>query len=272
MGILNVTPDSFADGGRHFDVDRAVEAGLRMASEGADIIDVGGESTRPGAEPLPQEEELARVTPVIERLAARLDVPISIDTYKAAVAEAAIARGATIVNDVSGLLYEPELGRVAAERGTALVLMHTRGRSQGMYDLAQYSETTAEVMGELRAAITRAQRAGVPREQIIVDPGLGFAKRAKHSYEVLAHLDEFAALDRPILAGPSRKSFLKAAIGERMPDEREFATAATVTASVLFGAHIVRVHGVAAMVDVVRTADAIREARQQTNSSLPNSR
>src|SRR5262245_30264076 len=223
MGILNVTPDSFADGGRHLDVDAAVEAGVRMAAEGADIIDVGGESTRPGAEPLPEADELARVVPVIERLAGRVDIPISIDTYKAGVAEAAIGRGATIVNDISGLLYDPNLGRVAATRGAALVLMHTRGRSQGMYDLAQYGHPApAEAMNEVRQVVARAEEAGVARERIIPDPGFGCAKRAEHSYEVLAHLDEFAALDRPLLVGTSRKSFLKAAIGDRPPDDREY--------------------------------------------------
>jgi dihydropteroate synthase len=264
MGILNVTPDSFADGGRHLDVDRAVEAGVRMAAEGADIIDVGGESTRPGAEPLPEADELARVVPVIERLAARVSVPISIDTYKARVAEACVACGATIINDISGLLYEPELGRVAAASGAALVLMHTRGRSRGMYDLAQYTDAAAEVTHELREAIVRAERAGVARAQLILDPGLGFAKRAEHSYATIANLEDIAELDRPLLVGASRKSFLKSAIGDRAPDDREFATAAAVAASVLSGAHIVRVHGVAAMRDVVRTSDLIRDARTET--------
>lgn len=262
MGILNITPDSFADGGVHLDPDRAVDAGLRMADDGADIIDVGGESTRPGADPLPADEELRRVLPVIERLAAQVRIPISIDTYKAAVARGAIARGASIVNDISGLQYEPELGEVAAETGAALVLMHTRGRSREMYYLAVYDDPAADVARELEQAIARAAARGVPRESIIVDPGLGFAKRAEHSYEVLARLDAIAALDRPILSGPSRKSFLKAALGERPPDEREWGTAAAVAASVLLGAHIVRVHGVREMVDVVRVADRIRDACQ----------
>jgi len=261
MGILNVTPDSFADGGRHFDTERAVEKGLRLVEEGADILDVGGESTRPGAEPLPEEEELARVLPVVERLTSQVRVPVSIDTYKANVARAAIERGASIVNDVSGLLYEPALGEVAARAGVALILMHTRGRSRGMYELAQYTEPAVEVTRELGNAIARAEQSGVSRDAIIVDPGLGFAKRAEHSYGVLAHLDALASLDRPILTGPSRKSFLKAALGDRAPDEREYGTAAAIAASVIFGAHIVRVHGVKAMVDVVRTADLIREAR-----------
>lgn len=262
MGILNVTPDSFADGGLYVDVDRAVEAGTRMAAEGADIIDVGGESTRPGAEPLPEDEELRRVIPVIRRLASQVTIPISIDTYKARVARAAVESGASIINDISGLQYEPALGAVAADTRAALILMHTRGRSRGMYALAQYGDAPSEVSRELEAAIGRAVDAGVGRESIVVDPGLGFAKRAEHSYDVLAHLDALAPLDRPILAGASRKSFLKHALGERPPAEREWGTAAAVTASVLYGAHIVRVHGVREMVDVVRVADLIRAARE----------
>jgi dihydropteroate synthase len=260
MGILNVTPDSFADGGLHFDVERAVEAGVRMAEDGADIIDVGGESTRPGADALPEAEELRRVIPVIERLALRVDVPISIDTYKSPVGRAAIAAGATILNDISGLLYDPRLAQVAAETGAALVLMHTRGRSRGMYELARYDDAPAEVGRELQGAIARATSAGVPFDSIIVDPGLGFAKKAEHSAAVLAQLDTLVSLDRPILSGPSRKSFLKAALGERPPEAREWGTAAAVTASVLLGAHIVRVHGVREMIDVVRVADLIRNA------------
>jgi dihydropteroate synthase len=262
MGILNVTPDSFADGGRYGDVAAAVEAGIALAADGADIIDVGGESTRPGADPLPEREELERVIPVVERLAARVAVPISVDTYKARVAREAVAAGAVIVNDVSGLQYEPALGEVVAATGAALVLMHTRGRSRGMYDRAEYGDAPSEVAAELGEAMARAARAGVARESIVVDPGLGFAKRADHSYAVLAHLETIARLDRPILSGPSRKSFLKAALGERAPDQREFGTAAAIAASVFFGAHIVRVHGVAAMIDVVRTADLIMASRE----------
>ena len=199
MGILNVTPDSFADGGVHFDVERAAEAGVRMAADGADIIDIGGESTRPGAEPLPEAEELRRVLPVVERLAREVKVPLSIDTYKAAVAREALARGATIINDVSGLQYDLALGEVAASSGAALILMHMRGRSSGMYDHAAYADAARDVASELEAAIERAVRAGVSREAVIVDPGLGFAKHAEHSYEVLAGLDRLASLDRPIL-------------------------------------------------------------------------
>ena len=261
MGILNVTPDSFADGGLHVDADRAVAAGIQMEKDGAGIIDVGGESTRPGADPLPAEEELRRVLPVLERLVPAVTVPVSIDTYKSGVAREALARGVAIINDISGLLYDPDLGRVAADAGAALILMHTRGRSRGMYDLAVYDDAPREVALELGQAIARAEHAGVVRESILVDPGVGFAKRAEHSYQMLARLDELAALDRPIVSGPSRKSFLKAAIGEREPPGRDWATAAAVTASVLLGAHIVRVHDVRAMVDVVKVADRIRIAR-----------
>jgi dihydropteroate synthase len=263
MGVLNVTPDSFADGGRHFELHRAVDAALAMVDAGADIVDVGGESTRPGAEPLSSQEELRRVLPVIEQLATRLPVPISIDTYKPEIARAAISAGASIINDISGLQYEPELALAAAETRAALVLMHTRGRSKNMYSLAQYDDVAGEITRELDAAIDRAVSAGVPRAAIIVDPGLGFAKKAEHSYAALASLGRISrSLDRPILSGPSRKSFLGAAVGQRAPDEREWATAAAVTASVLFGAHLVRVHGVAAMVDVVRVADRLLETSQ----------
>ena len=261
MGILNVTPDSFADGGRYRDIDDAVEAGVRLAEEGADLIDVGGESTRPGAAPLPEDEELRRAIPVVERLVQRVSVPISIDTYKARVAREAIAAGATIVNDVSGLQNDDALGEAVAATGAALVLMHTRGRSDDMYGRAAYGDVLDEVRAELRQAMARADAAGVARDAIVLDPGIGFAKRAAHSFAVLARLDALADLDRPILSGPSRKSFLKSAIGDVPPDAREWGTAAAVTASVLGGAHIVRVHGVRAMRDVVRVADALLTAR-----------
>jgi dihydropteroate synthase len=257
MGILNVTSDSFADGGQRLDVRRAVDDGLRMVEEGADILDIGGESTRPGADPLPAGEELQRVLPVIEGLSGA-GVPLSIDTYKAVVAREAVSRGVVMVNDISGLRFDPELGRAIAETGAAVVLMHNRGRSKDMYREAVYADVPVDIVRELGEAIRRATDAGIAREAIIVDPGFGFAKRAAHSYAALANLGALAVLDRPILAGPSRKSFLNEPIGEREPSEREWATAAAVTASILFGAHIVRVHGVKAMVDVVRLADRIR--------------
>lgn len=258
MGILNITPDSFSDGGRHLDVDRAVDAGLRMVEAGADILDVGGESTRPGAESVGADEELRRVLPVVEGLARRTSAHISIDTYKAVVAAAAVERGAAIINDISGLQYDQALGGVAARTGAALILMHTRGRSREMYERAVYADVVSEVTTELQEAIDRATAAGVKREALVIDPGFGFAKAPVHSFTLLARLPELARLDRPILSGPSRKSFLKLAIGERSPEGREWGTAAAVTVSVLMGAHILRVHDVAAMVDVIRVADRTR--------------
>ncbi len=266
MGIINVTPDSFADGGVRFDAGRAVEDGLRMIEEGADLMDVGGESTRPGADPLPEVEELRRVLPVVEKLVSLGRVPVSIDTYKSAVAREAVARGATLVNDVSALQFDPELGRAVADSGAALVLMHNRGRSRDMYREAVYGDVVGEVVAELDSAIQRAVAAGVPRDRIIVDPGIGFSKRAEHSFAALAQLARLSALDRPILTGPSRKSYLTMAIGQRPAGGRDWATAAAVAASVLFGAHIVRVHGVPAMVDVVRVADCLRAAAMGVRS------
>jgi dihydropteroate synthase len=260
MGIINVTPDSFADGGIRFDPQRARDDGLQMIEDGAAILDVGGESTRPGAESLPADEELRRVIPVIEGLAARQDVVISIDTYKAVVAREAVAAGASIINDISGLQYEPELGTVAAATGAALVLMHNRGRSREMYREAAYEDVGREVASELEQAMVRGTDAGVRRESIILDPGLGFAKRAAHSYDALANLPRLAALGRPILSGPSRKSFLKEALGEVPPAEREWGTAAAVAASILLGAHIVRVHGVRQMAHVCRVCDRILDS------------
>jgi dihydropteroate synthase len=260
MGIINVTPDSFADGGLRFDADRAVDDGLRMIEDGADILDVGGESTRPGAEPLPEDEELGRVLPVVERLASWTTLPISVDTYKARVAREAVALGATIVNDISTLQYDEQLGAAVADTGAALILMHNRGRSRDMYQRAAYQDVAAEIVRELRSAIDRAVADGVKRESILVDPGLGFAKRAEHTYAALAHLDALQHLDRPIVCGPSRKSFLKLAIGEKPVDKREWATAAAVAASALLGAHIVRVHAVREMVDVVKVVDVLRSS------------
>jgi dihydropteroate synthase len=260
MGVLNVTPDSFADGGRYVDPERAADAALAMEAAGADIIDVGGESTRPGADAVSAQAERARVEPVLERLAGRLQVPVAIDTYKAVVAQAAIDRGATIVNDISALEYDPDLASIVARTRTAIILMHNRGRSREMYRAADYRDVVEDVVDELDERMRAAAAAGIPRERVIVDPGIGFAKRAEQSLTMLAGLPALARLGRPVLVGPSRKSYLKAVVGDRPADEREWATAAAVTASVLLGAHIVRVHGVAEMIDVVRTADAIRAA------------
>jgi len=258
MGILNVTPDSFADHSRHLDADVAIAAALDMVSAGADIIDIGGESTRPGATPLSADEELHRVLPVLEGLRGRVAVPLSIDTYKAEVAEWALDLGATIVNDISALAYDPALGLVAARRRAAVILMHNRGRSSDMYARATYGRVVDDIVSELGARLHAAAGAGIPPERVIVDPGIGFAKRAPQSLEVIADLARLAALGRPILCGPSRKSFLTAALGDAPPEARDWGTAAATTAAVLAGAHIVRVHDVAAARDVVRVADAIR--------------
>jgi dihydropteroate synthase len=259
MGILNVTPDSFADA-EHVDADRAVDAALAMQAAGADIIDLGGESTRPGAVPVDADEELRRVLPVLRALRDRLTVPISIDTYKSVVAMAAVAEGASIVNDISGLQFDPEMAATVARLGTGLVLMHTRGRSSDMYAKAMYDDVVQDVTSELRDSINNATRAGVALERIVVDPGIGFAKRPAHSYGLLARMAELSAtLNRPILAGPSRKSFMRDALDGRPAVERDWGTAAAVAAAVFGGAHIVRVHAVAEMVQVVRVAEATRQ-------------
>lgn len=267
MGIVNVTPDSFSDGGLCLDPARAVAHALELEAAGADVLDVGGESTRPGAAALSADEELARVAPVLRGLLAEARVPVSIDTYKADVARVALDLGATIVNDVSGLLYDPGLAEVVASRGAALVLMHTRGRSREMYKDAEYENVGREVAGELAGQVAVAVAAGVARTQIIVDPGLGFAKRAEHSYAALASLAELDSLDRPILVGPSRKSFLATDV-DAAPGERDWETAAAVTAAVLYGAHLVRVHEVADLIRVVRVADRIQGYRP--GASVPD--
>ncbi|MBI2833295.1 MAG: dihydropteroate synthase [Acidobacteria bacterium] len=260
MGILNVTPDSFAELTARLDPARAADDALAMEAAGADIIDIGGESTRPGAEPIDAEEELRRVLPVVRALGSQASVPISIDTYKASVATAALGEGASIVNDISALRYDPGLGGVVARHGAALILMHNRGRSRDMYREARYGSVTREIVEELRGAIEAAENGGVARARLLVDPGLGFAKQAPHSFEALARLDSLAGLDRPIVVGPSRKSFLTRAIGEVPPQARDWGTAGAVAAAVLAGAHVVRVHAVAEMVQVVRVADEIRTA------------
>jgi len=255
MGIINVTPDSFADGGLRFDPARAIDDGVRMVAAGADMLDVGGESTRPGSAPLPPDEEWRRVAPVIEGLRARVAVPISIDTYKAGVADQAIDLGAVIVNDISALTYDPALAAVVARRGAAVVLMHTRGRSGDMYAEAEYGDVAGEIARELGERVRAAEAAGIARDRIILDPGIGFAKRAEHSFAAIAGIPRIAALGFPILCGPSRKSFLKAVLGDVPPAERVWGTAGAVAASILAGAHIVRVHDVREMAQVARVVD-----------------
>jgi len=259
MGILNVTPDSFAHRFPLRDPEAAIAAAQQLEADGADLLDLGGESTRPGADPVPADEELARILPVLQAIAPRLRIPISVDTRKAVVARAALAAGAVMINDVSGLSYDPALAAVVAEAGAALVLMHSRGDPKTMGERARYGDLVGEIAAELRAQVIAARQAGVLVGRIILDPGIGFAKRPSHSYGVLARLPELAAaLERPLLVGPSRKSFLREAVGDRPAPARDWGTAAAVTAAVLAGAHIVRVHAVAEMVQVVRVAEEIR--------------
>jgi dihydropteroate synthase len=259
MGILNVTPDSFAEESPTLDSSAIIDRAILMEEEGADILDVGGESTRPGTEPVAPVEELSRVLPVVKALARRVRVPISVDTYRIDVAHAVIAEGASIINDISGLRYEPELANVVARSQVALILMHMRGRPKAMYAEAVYHDLIGEVTAEIEASLAVAAAAGIARDRLIVDPGVGFAKRPTDSYGVLARLPALAAaLDRPVLVGPSRKSFMRKALGGRPAPERDWGTAAAVTAAVLAGAHIVRVHAVGEMVQVVRVAEEIR--------------
>jgi len=257
MGVLNVTPDSFSDGKRLAGTDAAVAQGLRLFEEGADWVDVGGESTRPGAAPVPADEEARRVVPVIEGLRRGGAGPISVDTTKSSVARSALDAGADLVNDVSAFGYDPAMAGLVAERGCPAVLMHLRGRFGEMHRAPAYGDVMGEVVGELALAVARAEAKGVPRDRLILDPGIGFSKDAGHSLEALRRLPEMAALDRPILVGPSRKSFIGRVL-DRPPEGRLMGTAAAVAAAVLFGAHVVRVHDVAAMADVVRVCDAIR--------------
>lgn len=258
MGVINVTPDSFSDGGRALDPGGARDLAIAMEAAGADIIDIGAESTRPGAPPVGGVEELSRLLPVLKALSGRVRVPISVDTYKAEVAGAALDHGAAIVNDISGFEFDPKLGPLVAARGVPAILMHTRGRPQDMARNADYDDVVEEVTMELRTAVGRAAASGVALDRIIIDPGIGFAKRAEHSLQVLAALDRLAGLDLPILVGASRKSFMTAATGPLSPEERDWPTAAAVTAAILGGAHIVRVHNVEKMVHVARVTDALR--------------
>jgi len=260
MGVLNVTPDSFSDGGRYLRVDRALAQAERMAEAGADLIDIGGESTKPGAPPVPLDEELRRVIPVIERVAARCRLPISVDTSKAEVARRAIEAGAAMINDVTALRGDPAMAEVAAEAGVPVVLMHMQGTPATMQRRPRYRALMDDLLRFFRARIASATASGIDRRRLIIDPGIGFGKTLAHNLEILRRLDVLARLGRPILVGPSRKSFLGKLI-DRPVDQRLEGTAAAVTAAVLHGAHLVRVHDVAEMVRVVRVADAIRRGR-----------
>jgi dihydropteroate synthase len=262
MGVLNVTPDSFSDGNRFISVKTAVEAALAIERAGADILDIGAESTRPGSAGISASEELARLLPVLEALRGRLKIPISVDTRKAGVAELAIRAGAEIVNDVSGLQHDPHLALAAVRHHAPLVLMHMRGTPQTMQTLPFAKDVLSDVMAGLRQSVSVARRAGVPKSQIVLDPGIGFGKSYAQNYELLSRLSALAKLGYPLLVGTSRKGFLGATLARRgkpaPPSERIWGTAATVTASILNGAHIVRVHDVPEMLQVARVSDALR--------------
>lgn len=265
MGVLNVTPDSFSDGGLYIEIEAALERGLEIEKQGADILDIGGESTRPGSEPIPAHEELRRILPVIAGLRRRLRIPISVDTYKAEVAEAGVRAGAEMINDISGLRFEPQVAEVAKRLGAPLALMHIRGRPRTMQTSGFARNVWRDVLSGLRASLGRARSFGLPLSQLLVDPGIGFGKTAEQNVELLARLSKLRVLGCAILVGPSRKSFIGKIAAPKsagLPaSERLWGTAAAVTAAILEGAHIVRVHDVEEMVQVMRLADALREAR-----------
>jgi len=259
MGVLNITPDSFSDGGRFFDKDKAIARGIKMAEEGADIIDIGGESTRPGSKPLGLEEELHRVLPVIEVLSRETDIPISIDTYKSEVASRAIEAGAEIINDISGLHFDPDLAGVAAKERTPIVLMHIRGTPETMQKDVHYDSLFSEIIAHLREGIERAESAGVDPDQIVVDPGIGFGKTFQDNLLLIKHLSEFRILGKPILLGTSRKTFIGKILGTD-PDHRLEGTLSSIAIGVLNGAHIIRSHDVLQAKRTIAVADAIRGA------------
>ena len=243
MGVLNVTPDSFSDGGEFLERDSAVERVMEMEENGADVIDIGGESTRPGADQVPLEKELGRTVPVIEAVRKETDVPISIDTYKSGVAEAALDAGADIINDISALRFDPDLGRVAAERGVPLVLMHMQGTPQTMQQDPTYGDPVEDIMDFLGERVEEAKALGVEEDQLVLDPGIGFGKRLEDNYEILRRLEEFKQLGYPLLLGTSRKSFLGATL-DLPTEERLEGTIASNVVGVIRGADILRVHDV----------------------------
>jgi dihydropteroate synthase len=260
MGILNLTPDSFSDGGRCSDPGRAVEAALQMEADGADIIDIGGESTRPGAAAVSSEEEQGRIIPVIERLAGLLKCAISVDTWKSAVADRALGAGAEIINDISGFSFDPEMAGLAAATGAGVVLMHTRGMPDKMQQNTVYENLMDDVTAGLRSSVTKAREAGVAGDCIAIDPGIGFGKGAAGNLELIRRLAEFTGSGLPILVGPSRKSFIGTVLGREHTDDRLFGTAAVVALSVTHGASILRVHDVRAMRDVADMAHAVMQS------------
>jgi len=257
MGILNVTPDSFSDGGLHFRTNDAVGHGLRMANEGADIIDVGGESTRPFSDPMLLEEELKRVLPVIRALSRELAIPISIDTYKSGVARQALMAGATMVNDISALRFDPAMGSLVSEAGVPVVLMHMKGTPKNMQANPAYEDLLGEILGFLRQAVEQAVEIGIKRDLIIIDPGIGFGKSFDDNLRIIKELHRFSHLGQPILVGTSNKSFIGHVL-DLPVESRETGTLATIAASVMNGANIIRAHNVRAAKETVTMIDAIK--------------
>src|SRR5579884_814116 len=265
MGILNVTPDSFSDGGKYSDPDRAFSRALELEDDGADILDIGAESTRPGSQRISEAEELRRLVPVLKRLRGKLGIPVSVDTYKSGVAERALEHGAEIINDPSGILLDLQLPRVVTKYDAGLIINHMRGNPENWAKLPPLKDVMRSIIIDLEAALHRSRQAGVQKYQVVLDPGLGFGKRREQNAEIIANLRMLRPLDLPILIGPSRKSFLK----KEQPEETEFATAGAVAGAILNGAHIVRVHNVKAMRAVVEVVDSVRQYREMDTEPAP---
>lgn len=268
LGVLNLTPDSFSDGGKYDAPDRAFVRAIELEEQGADILDIGAESTKPGSVRISEAEELRRLAPVLKRLRNKLSIPISVDTYKSAVAEKAFELGASIINDPSGLTMDPDLARVVSQANAGLIINHMRGTPETWAKLPPLKNSLPTIMAELAAAAHRANRAGLERRRIVLDPGLGFGKRKEQNAEILARLEELAQLEYPILVGPSRKHFLV----KETPLETEFAGAAAVAAAILNGAHLIRVHDVKAMRAVAEVADEIARAGSPTREITETAR
>jgi dihydropteroate synthase len=260
MGVINVTPDSFSDGGQFLEKDRAVEQALQLAGDGADLIDIGGESTRPYSKGISADDEMNRVIPVIEALKKELKIPISIDTLKAQVAREALRSGASMVNDISAFRLDPEMASVVAQAGVPVILMHMKGTTADMQVAPTYDDVASEIITFLRSVMDQAVRSGVRRDRIIVDPGIGFGKTFDHNLEILKELGRLQCLDAPILVGSSRKAFIGRILDKKV-HERDTGTMATVAAAVMNGAHIVRVHNVKQAVETVKVIDAIKRGK-----------
>jgi dihydropteroate synthase len=258
-GVLNITPDSFSDGGQSYTTANAIERALEIEAQGADILEIGGESTRPGAIPVPVEEELARILPVLQALQNRVSIPISVDTYKNEVARQSLDCGANIINDISALRFDEAIADTVAKTGAGLILMHMRGEPSTMQQIAPSENIFVEICADIEIAVAKAVSRGVQRQQIIFDPGIGFGKTFEQNLAILNHLERFAELNLPVMAGTSRKSFI-GRITNRPANERIFGTAASVATAILRGAHMVRVHDVQEMVEVSRITDAIANA------------